>query len=88
MAFSPFGPIRSISMSWDAATNKHKGFAFIEYETPEAAQLSLEQMNNVLLGGRNIKVIFFAHKTGKGQNLEKKQLLRLVALAICPRLSQ
>lgn len=43
-------------MSWDAATNKHKGFAFIEFETPEAAQLSLEQMNGLLLGGRNIKV--------------------------------
>lgn len=43
-------------MSWDAATNKHKGFAFIEFETPEAAQLALEQMNGSLLGGRNIKV--------------------------------
>jgi half-pint family poly-U binding splicing factor len=56
IAFTAFGPIRSISMSWDAATNKHKGFAFIEFETPEAAQLSLEQMNGLLLGGRNIKV--------------------------------
>lgn len=55
-SFGAFGPIRSISMSWDAATNKHKGFAFLEFETPEAAQLSLEQMNGLLLGGRNIKV--------------------------------
>lgn len=43
-------------MSWDSQTNKHKGFAFIEFETPEAAQLALEQMNGTLLGGRNIKV--------------------------------
>lgn len=43
-------------MSWDVATNKHKGFAFIEFETPEAAQLSLDQMNGSLMGGRNIKV--------------------------------
>lgn len=56
MAFGAFGPIRSITMSWDAATNKHKGFAFIEFETPEAAQLAYEQMNGCLLGGRNIKV--------------------------------
>lgn len=55
-AFGAFGPIRSITMSWDAATNKHKGFAFIEFETPEAAQLAYEQMNGALLGGRNIKV--------------------------------
>lgn len=33
-----------------------QGFAFVEYEIPEAAQLALEQMNSVMLGGRNIKV--------------------------------
>uniref|UniRef100_A0A8C5GBQ9 Poly(U)-binding-splicing factor PUF60-like n=1 Tax=Gouania willdenowi TaxID=441366 RepID=A0A8C5GBQ9_GOUWI len=55
-AFIPFGPIKSIDMSWDSMTMKHKGFAFVEYEMPEAAQLALEQMNSVMLGGRNIKV--------------------------------
>ena len=48
-AFLPFGPIRSISMSWDPITQKHKGFAFVEYEVPEAAQLALEQMNGVII---------------------------------------
>ena len=57
-AFLPFGPIRSISMSWDPITQKHKGFAFVEYEVPEAAQLALEQMNGVIISGRNIKVCF------------------------------
>jgi len=57
-AFLPFGPIKSISMSWDPLTQKHKGFAFVEYEMPEAANLSLEQMNGVLISGRNIKVNF------------------------------
>ena len=56
-AFLPFGPIKSVNLSWDPITNKHKGFAFIEYEIPEAAQLSLEQMNGVMIGGRNIKVV-------------------------------
>ena len=55
-AFLPFGPIRSISMSWDPITQKHKGFAFVEYEMPEAAQIALEQMNGVIISGRNIKV--------------------------------
>lgn len=32
-----------------------QGFAFVEYDVPEAAQLALEQMNSVMLGGRNIK---------------------------------
>lgn len=55
-AFLPFGPIKKIDLSWDPLTMKHKGFAFVEYDLPEAAQLALEQMNGVLLGGRNIKV--------------------------------
>ena len=55
-AFLPFGPIKSVNLSWDPVTNKHKGFAFIEYDVPEAASLALEQMNGVMIGGRNIKV--------------------------------
>jgi len=54
--FSPFGPIKAISMSWDPISQKHKGFAFVDFETPEAAQLALEQMNGTFLSGRNIKV--------------------------------
>jgi len=55
-AFLPFGPIRSITMSWDSMTGKHKGFAFVEFEQPEAAQLALDQMNGILVCSRNIKV--------------------------------
>lgn len=50
------GPIKTINMSWDPVAQKHKGFAFVEYDLPEAAQLALEQMNGVMIGGRNIKV--------------------------------
>nr|XP_039271712.1 poly(U)-binding-splicing factor PUF60-like [Styela clava]XP_039271713.1 poly(U)-binding-splicing factor PUF60-like [Styela clava] len=55
-AFGQFGVIKTINMSFDPITGKHKGFAFIEYETPDAAQLAMEQMSGMLLGGRPIKV--------------------------------
>ncbi|CCD72564.1 Poly(U)-binding-splicing factor rnp-6 [Caenorhabditis elegans] len=55
-AFDPFGPIKSINMSWDPATGHHKTFAFVEYEVPEAALLAQESMNGQMLGGRNLKV--------------------------------
>ncbi|KAL7060899.1 hypothetical protein AAHC03_09442 [Spirometra sp. Aus1] len=55
-AFLPFGPVKSVSMSWDPATQKHKGFAFVEYEYPEAAQLAIDQMNGTNFGGRLLKV--------------------------------
>jgi len=55
-AFLPFGPVRGITMSWDSMTGQHKGFAFVEFEQPEAAQLALDQMNGILVCGKNIKV--------------------------------
>ena len=66
--FSPFGPIKTVSMSWDPLTQKHKGFAFIDYETPEAAQLSLDQMNGQFLSNRNIKV-------GRPSNMPQAQAI-------------
>jgi len=57
-AFLPFGPMKNISLGYDHLAHKHKGYAFIEYEIPEAAFLAMEQMNNVMLGGRNLKVRF------------------------------
>ncbi|XP_045469398.1 poly(U)-binding-splicing factor half pint isoform X2 [Harmonia axyridis] len=66
-SFLPFGPIKSINMSWDPVTQKHKGFAFVEYEIPEAAHLALEQMNGVMIGGRNIKVV------GRPSNMPQAQ---------------
>nr|CAD7393720.1 unnamed protein product [Timema cristinae] len=92
-AFLPFGPIKSINMSWDPVMQKHKGFAFVEYEIPEAAQLSLEQMNGVMIGGRNIKV-------GRPSNMpqaqsvideiteEAKQYNRIYVASIHPDLTE
>jgi poly(U)-binding-splicing factor PUF60 len=55
-AFAPFGPIKSISLSKDPLTGRSKGFCFIEYAYPEAAQAALQHMNGYLLGNRPIKV--------------------------------
>lgn len=55
-AFLPFGPIKSIDMSYDPITQKHKGYCFIDYELPEAAHLATEQMQSATLAGRTIKV--------------------------------
>jgi len=67
-AFCPFGPIKAVSMSWDPLTQKHKGFAFVDFETPEAAQLALEQMNGTFISGRNIKV-------GRPSNMPQAQTI-------------
>lgn len=55
-AFTPFGPVKSMDMSFDPITHKHKGYCFIDFEIPEAAQLATEQMQSYQMAGRNIKV--------------------------------
>ncbi|XP_073997095.1 poly(U)-binding-splicing factor hfp isoform X2 [Rhodnius prolixus] len=93
-AFSPFGPIKSINMSWDPVTQKHKGFAFVEYDIPEAAQLALEQMNGVMLGGRNIKVVGRPSNMPQAQSVideiteEAKQYNRIYVASIHPDLTE
>ncbi|KAK7868820.1 hypothetical protein R5R35_003654 [Gryllus longicercus] len=93
-AFLPFGPIKSINMSWDPVTQKHKGFAFVEYDIPEAAQLSLEQMNGVMIGGRNIKVVGRPSNMPQAQSVideiteEAKQYNRIYVASIHPDLTE
>jgi poly(U)-binding-splicing factor PUF60 len=50
--FAQFGGVKSVTMSVDPATGKHKGYCFIEYDFPESAELALELMNGADLGGR------------------------------------
>ncbi|KAJ2779283.1 hypothetical protein H4R18_004091 [Coemansia javaensis] len=54
--FAEFGSVRSVSMSKDAATGRHKGFGFVEYDVPEAASLAMETMNGTMLGGRQLRI--------------------------------
>ncbi|XP_017770984.1 PREDICTED: poly(U)-binding-splicing factor half pint isoform X3 [Nicrophorus vespilloides] len=93
-SFLPFGPIKSINMSWDPVTQKHKGFAFVEYEIPEAAQLALEQMNGVMIGGRNIKVVGRPSNMPQAQTVideiqeEAKNYNRIYVASIHPDLTE
>lgn len=92
-AFNPFGPIKTINMSWDPSTQKHKGFAFIEYEVPEAAHLALEQMNGFMMGGRNIKVGRPSNMPQAAQIIEQiqteaKSFNRIYVASIHPELTE
>lgn len=54
--FSAYGPIRSVNMMVDTVNKRHKGYGFVEYETPEAAALAQVGMDSSQLAGRTIKV--------------------------------
>lgn len=54
--FAPFGAIRNINMSFEPATGKSKGFAFVDFEQGESATMALQTMNGFQLAGRPLKV--------------------------------
>lgn len=47
-AFIPFGDIADIQMPVDYESQKHRGFAFIEYETAEDAAAAIDNMVRVV----------------------------------------
>jgi len=51
--FAAFGAIRRVTMMPNPETGKHKGFGFIEFEDPSAAQRAL--MNQIVIAGRQVK---------------------------------
>ncbi|KAJ1340307.1 hypothetical protein BSLG_005080 [Batrachochytrium salamandrivorans] len=55
LAFVQFGCIKSVSMTLDPATNRHKGFCFVEFEAPEAL-MAIERMHGLDMGGRALRV--------------------------------
>ncbi|KAI9029922.1 hypothetical protein CLU79DRAFT_733163 [Phycomyces nitens] len=54
--FGQFGIVKNISLSIDYTTMRHKGFCFVEFDTPEAASLAVKMMHGADLGGRQLKV--------------------------------
>ena len=55
-AFIPFGDLIEINMPLDYTTQKHKGFAFVEFEEKEDAASAIENMNDAEICGRTIRV--------------------------------
>ncbi|XP_017477763.1 PREDICTED: peptidyl-prolyl cis-trans isomerase-like [Rhagoletis zephyria] len=55
-AFLTFGDIIDISMPLDYITQKHKGFAFIEFESADDASAAIDNMNDSEIFGRTIRV--------------------------------
>lgn len=55
-AFIPFGDIIDVQIPLDYESEKHRGFAFIEFEAAEDAAAAIDNMNDSELFGRTIRV--------------------------------
>lgn len=57
-AFIPFGDISDIQMPVDYESQRHRGFAFIEYETAEDAAAAIDNMVNTFYE-HNLTTIYY-----------------------------
>ncbi len=54
--FSQAGVVTSVNLVLDKFTGKSRGFAFVEYSTPEEANRAVEMFHGKELDGRNLTV--------------------------------
>jgi cold-inducible RNA-binding protein len=54
--FAQAGAVTSVNLMLDKTTGKSRGFAFVEFATPEEAQKAIEQFHNQDFQGRSITV--------------------------------
>ncbi|CAH2036271.1 unnamed protein product [Thlaspi arvense] len=68
--FSAFGPILSCKVAVDPS-GQSKGYGFVQYDTEEAAQRAIEQLNGMLLNDKQVYVGPFVHKQQRDPSAEK-----------------
>jgi cold-inducible RNA-binding protein len=54
--FSEAGAVTSVNLMMDKMTGRSRGFAFVEFATPEAATKAVEQFHNKEFQGRALTV--------------------------------
>jgi cold-inducible RNA-binding protein len=54
--FAQAGAIKSVNLMLDKFTGKSRGFAFIEFSTPDEANKAVEQFHNKDFQGRSLTV--------------------------------
>ncbi|MCX7866152.1 RNA recognition motif domain-containing protein [Limisphaera sp. VF-2] len=54
--FSQVGVVTSVNVMFDRVTGKSRGFAFVEFATPEEAARAVEQLHNREFQGRTLTV--------------------------------
>ena len=54
--FAQAGAVTSVNLMLDKMSGRSRGFAFVEFATPEEAQKAIEQFHDKDFQGRNITV--------------------------------
>ena len=66
--FTPHGSVISCRIFVDKISGRSRGFGFVSYDMPQAAQSAIEQMNGYELGHKRLKVEIKRSKRGGQRN--------------------
>ncbi len=66
--FSEYGEVTSVAIIMDRATNRSKGFAFVEMSDAKAAQAAIDGLNDKEVDGRAIVVNVAKEREDKPRN--------------------
>jgi hypothetical protein len=69
--FGKFGTISDVHLPTDSETGQVRGFAFVTFSDPMAAEMALVQMDGAVVGGRQIRVNMADSKGGGGDRSYK-----------------
>ena len=73
-AFLPFGEIKSVQIPRDHATNKSKGFGFVEFDLVSDCADALENMEGSELFGKTLRCTIAKAVPGNGQENKGKAI--------------
>ena len=69
--FSQAGVVVSVNLMLDKATGKSRGFAFVEFSTPEEANRAVEQFHNKEFQGRSLTVNIARPREDRGERPQR-----------------
>jgi len=70
--FAKIGTVISANVIFDKATNRSRGFGFVEFSSEEEAKKALDQLNGQELDGRKINVSFAQPKNNDRPRYENR----------------
>src|SRR5262245_42417410 len=69
--FAPAGEIVNVFIPTDRDTGRPRGFAFVEFSTPEAAAAAIAKLDGHELDGRNLRVNEATERPARGPSLPR-----------------
>jgi len=70
--FAKIGTVVSADVIFDKATNRSRGFGFVEFSSNEEAKKAIDELNGLELDGRKINVSFAQPKSNDRPRFENR----------------